>query len=338
MGGSEKACVRMANALSVVNDVTVITIWGNAGIEKELAPNVHLIHKFPSYIRGVANISGRVKPEYIYRFYVKDKYDIEIAVGDGLESHIISGSPNPNKFSWVHINLGNSGTKKSKKSLRKYGRFKRIICVSDACRTSFEKEMGKRFPVTVCYTPLDSKKIQLLSQEPGKVPENTIVAIGRLEQVKGYDRLIKAVSMLPDLNYKVYIYGDGTKKEELGRLISELGLENKVSLRGQVNNPYPFIKSAKALICTSYEESFGFVAIEAMLLRTPVISTKCGGMEEILSEPSYGYLCENSIEGIVDGLRHVSTDQTKIDVEMAYKRALDYSVPICAKQFEDAIK
>lgn len=334
MGGSERACVRMANALCEKHDVTIITMWGRAGLEREVDSRVRLIHKFPRYIRGIANISGRVKPEIIHRFYIADIYDAEIAVGDGLESHVVSGSLNPNKYSWIHINLGNNGTKRSERSIKRYRQFKKIICVSEENKRCFEKEMGSSFPTIVAYTPVDTKKILELAEKPGEVPFNTFVAVGRLEKVKGYERLIEAMKTV---DAKLYIYGDGTKRIELLNLIRSLKLGDRVFLQGTISNPYPYIKAAKALICSSYEESFGFAALEAMLLKTPVLSTKCGGVEEIISKPEYGLICDNSLDGLTAGLKKLINGDNTVDVEKAYMRALDFSVEHCLERFEKII-
>ena len=338
MGGSERACVRMANALAVEYDVTVITIWGNAGIEKELDPRIHLLHKFPSYIRGVANISGRIPPEIIYRFYVKKRYDIEIAVGDGLESHIISGSPNLNKYSWIHMNLGNYGTKKSEKSIRRYQQFKKIICVSEYNKRCFENEMGFKDKTVVVYTPVDVEQIRRMAEEEVELPNNTLVAVGRLEKVKGFARLIEAVAAIRDRDFQVLIIGDGTQRGQLAAQIRELHLEEKVILKGMLSNPYPYIKNAKALICSSFEESFGFSVVEAMLLKTPVISTRCGGVEEIIQDSTQGLLCENSTSGITQGLSQFLSDDTRINPEMAFDRAMIFDVKNGIRRFSDVIE
>lgn len=338
MGGSERACIRMANALVPYYDVTVATIWGNAGLEEELDNHIQVIHKFPNYIRGVANISGRIPAKYIYRFFIREKYDIEVAVGDGLESYIISGSKNPNKYSWIHMNLGTYGTKTSDKAIKKYLQYKNIICVSQKNKECFIKEMGFEDKIKVCYTPVDTHKIQLSSEIDVHLPEDSIVAVGRLEEVKGFDRLIRAVKKLKEFKGKVFIYGDGTQKQALEKQISELELEDKIVLRGMVDNPYPYIAKAKALVCSSREESFGFSIVEAMLLRTPVLATRCGGAEEIITRPEEGILCENSEVGIEEGLQRILEGKHSIDIEEAYNRASYFQVENCVRKFREIIE
>lgn len=338
MGGSEKACVKMANALSDRYDVTICTVFGSTGLENEVSDKVRLIHKFPRVIRGFAKIIYRLKPKKAYLFLVNGNYDIEIAVGDGLESFVISGSPNPNKYSWIHMNLGANGTKRSENSLKKYDTFKKIICVSESNRNAFVKEMGFEQKTEISYTPCDCKNIQDKANE-FNVEYNrlTLISVGRLETVKGFDRLIQAIKRMPRVDFDVVIIGDGTQKSVLNKQIKKEGLSKRIKLLGAKKNPYPYVKAAHALICSSIEESFGFTLIEAMALKTSVISTKCGGVEEIIQDETQGILCDNSVEGIKNGIELFISDQHQIDVEKAYRQAKSFDVQKCIKRFIEII-
>lgn len=334
MGGSEKACVRVANALAERYYITICTVFGSAGLEQEVSDKVNLIHKFPKFIRGFAKIIYLLNPRRAYKYLVKGRYDIEIAVGDGLESFVVSGSPNPNKYSWIHMNLGNNGTKRNEESLRKYSVFKKIICVSESNRYAFIKEMGFEQKTTTVYTPCNLEGIIKKSNEfDVTFAKKTILAVGRLETVKGYDRLIKAVSMIPHKDFDLVIVGDGTQRTILQNQIVQAELSDRVHLIGQIINPYPYIKFADVLVCSSIEESFGFTLVEAMGLRTPVISTKCGGVEEIIQDETQGILCDNSVEGIKCGIERFLNCQHKIDVESAYQRAKDFDIDNCVNNF-----
>ena len=338
MGGSEKACIRMANALVDRYNVTIYTVFGAAGLEHEVSDKVNLVHKYPKFIRGFAKIVYLLKPIKAYRFLVKGKYDIEIAVGDGLESFVISGSPNPNKYSWIHINLGKNGTKRSEDSLRKYNSFRKILCVSESNRNAFIKEIGLEQKTAIVYTPCDLEEIINKANEFDiTFDKKTILAVGRLETVKGYDRLIKAVSMIPNQDFDLVIIGDGTQRSILQNQIDQFGLTDRIRLIGQKANPYPYIKAADALVCSSLEESFGFTLIEAMTLKTPVITTRCGGAEEIIQSETQGILTSNSVDGIKSGIESYLTGKNEFDLDKAYIRAEAFNVESCIKKFTEII-
>lgn len=337
IGGSEKACVRMANALAEKNDVTVITMFGGGPLEKELDGRVHVKYFFRGFVRGAARITRMLPPGLMHCLYMRGKYDIEIAVGDGLESHVISGSRNSEKFSWVHMDLRHYGSHYSKRNFRRFSTFKNIICVSGCAREWFLEEFPLAEKAVVAYTPVDTQDI--INQADGfcDMPEGTMVAVGRLEKVKGFDRLIEAVAASERSDIRVWIFGDGSEREALRRFISEKGLDGRVVLKGQDLSPYPYIKAARALLCTSLSETFGFTVAEAMLLKTPVLSVKCGGPEEIITAPDEGLICENTVDGIKCGLERIMDGSDGIDTEAAYRRVLSFAVQPCAKAFSDII-
>ena len=338
MGGSEKACVRMANSLVDLYDVTICTVFGSAGLEQEVSEKINIVHKFPRFIRGFAKIVYFLKPAKAYKYLVNGNYDIEVAVGDGLESFVISGSPNPNKYSWIHINLGENGTKRNDKSIKRYNSFKKIICVSESNRNAFIREMGFENKATVVYTPCDIEEIQNKAKEYDvEFSRKTLLSVGRLETVKGFDRLINAVSMISNKDFELVIIGDGTQRTVLQNKINRVGLSGRIKLIGEKQNPYPYIKSADALICSSAEESFGFTLVEAMALRTPVISTKCGGVEEIIQDETQGLLCDNSVDGIKTGIELFLNNEHHIDLNKAENRAKSFDVRNCVNRFIEII-
>ena len=82
---------------------------------------------------------------------------------------------------------------------------------------------------------------------------------------------------------------------------------------GFKNNPYPYIASANALICSSFQEGLNTAVIEALILNTPVISTDCGGMEEIIENGSNGMICDNSEESLLDAVLKVCENPSLLE-------------------------
>ena len=76
------------------------------------------------------------------------------------------------------------------------------------------------------------------------------VAVGRLTRQKGFDRLIEACRLLRDEGYsfELWILGEGSEREKLEELIQKYSLNDRVSLLGFIENPYPCIKEADILV------------------------------------------------------------------------------------------
>lgn len=83
-----------------------------------------------------------------------------------------------------------------------------------------------------------------------------IVTVARFGKEKGVLRAIRAVSKLEKKDLlKYYIIGDGTEFEQAKALIDELKLSENVTLLGEKENPYGYIKAADLLLIPSYSEA-----------------------------------------------------------------------------------
>ena len=107
------------------------------------------------------------------------------------------------------------------------------------------------------------------------------LAVGRLEQVKGFDLLIPAWKKI---NKELLIVGSGKEKNKLLSLIKNNNLTKKIKIIDNVNRDdlYEIYRDAALLIISSRYEGGPRVALEALHLEIPVISTNVGHMDEIL--------------------------------------------------------
>jgi len=125
--------------------------------------------------------------------------------------------------------------------------------------------------------------------------EDYIVAVGRLHLVKRYDFLIrefkKVKSELPAL--KLLIVGAGEEKRQLEVLVKSLELNGSVVFTGFISNPLPIINAAKCFVMSSKYEGFGNVVVEALSCGVPVVSSKNGGVDDIIDEKCSSYVVED---------------------------------------------
>jgi len=132
--------------------------------------------------------------------------------------------------------------------------------------------------------------------ELGLEGRDVVLAVGRMDPVKGFDLLLRAAALLPQLDgvQLVLIGGaEGDREHErLRSLASNLGLDGRVAFLGAVpQQQLPlYYCAASIVVVPSHYESFGFVAAEALACGTPVIASKVGGLPTIVRDGENGLL------------------------------------------------
>lgn len=136
-----------------------------------------------------------------------------------------------------------------------------------------------------------------LNPEINKVTPPVVLAVGRLVPVKGFDLLIQAWQGIP--NAQLWIVGDGFEKQKLATLINELALERSIKLLGFRSDITDLMQQASLYVMSSHYEGCPYTMIEALLCKTPMISTAVGAMTQILPKQ---YLCA---ENDANALHHL---------------------------------
>ena len=137
-----------------------------------------------------------------------------------------------------------------------------------------------------------------------KKEEIIIGTMGRIDEFKGFEHVIKSLKKLEELSnkkFKLKIAGIGAYENELRSLVKELNLENKVEFCGWITDKKIFFNSIDIFCLSSLNETFGLVLLEAMKYRKPIIATNCDGPKEILRDQVDGLLVNlKPIDGLKD--------------------------------------
>ena len=142
-------------------------------------------------------------------------------------------------------------------------------------------------------TPLDADASQnktssafVSQQGANAAAENfkfSIVAVGRLDKIKGFDLLIRAASELK-FDFELKIYGQGGERQNLQNLINSLNLRDHVRLCGFCDDVAAALSASYLHVISSRKEGFPVILIEGIFYSPVLISTRVGGISEILSE------------------------------------------------------
>lgn len=353
MGGAEKLLIDIVNNLPKDKyDITVFTLFDGGELKNQINKNVKQISWLKKQHKGIYRVIRYLDPEKIYKNNISEEFDIEISFKTGMPEKIVAASPNQNsiKFAWIHgdmayQNYGLESHRTIKNQYLCYSKFNNIVFDSKKCLDSFNKVVGDFHNSKIIYNGVDLEKVKLLSKESKDLVHNpekiTFSTISRLSYEKGIDRLILAVEKLVNESiddFEVYIIGDGIMKKDLQTMINEKKLNKKIILLGAKNNPYKYLYGSDAFILASRTEALCIAMIEAMTLKIPIITTKCGGPEEVIGDFEFGIPVENSVDGIYIGMKDFIERETfikNIYSDKSSQRSKDFSVQVMISKIEE---
>lgn len=166
-----------------------------------------------------------------------------------------------------------------------------------------------------------------------------LVAVGRLEYVKGFDLLLKAFALVRQQlpSARLTIWGEGSKRLELESLCEALGLVGYVQFPGITKDIAKVLAEADLFVQSSRWEGFGNALCEAMAVGLPVISTNCSGPKEIIRNGIDGQLVPvENIDALANAILALLHDFSRR--QTLAKNALEitkrFALPDIMKQWE----
>lgn len=285
------------------NDVTVMAIdgrvrkfWRTPGIQKINKDNItaYKLFYFPTaIIRRLISLKSGYNIEAffakrLYRHITKEQGDFDI-----IHSHYLTCSYQGVKIKqrfgcklvatehWSALKATELPFEIKFLGENTYKYLDRLISVSDHLGKSIKEHFNVDY--SVVHNLIDTSLLQPALDKTNN-SAFTIVAVGSLLKVKGFDILIKAFakSKARHSNAILKIIGSGNEYNNLKQTIESLELKNKVFLCGQKPKPevYNELRNADLFILSSRSENFSVALIEATANGSPAIGTLCGGVQE----------------------------------------------------------
>ena len=148
------------------------------------------------------------------------------------------------------------------------------------------------------FQPVDKA---LARRQLGFNNDSIILFVGRMDPLKGIDRLLMAMTYLEkQQGLRLVVIGgddDGEAEvERLQRLSHKLHIQDSVTFAGPVRQEElpSYYSAAHVCVLPSYYESFGLVALESLACGTPVVAAGVGGIESIVRQGETGYVVEDN--------------------------------------------
>lgn len=323
IGGAERVLVDLANELCDKYEITIFTIYPKGEFEKTLSPKIKLKSLYNMQYKELSKMQKILIPlkiwlkqKSIYKKYIKNDYDVEIAFLEGPITRIFSTkNDETTKIAWVHNDIskvfGNNLKSKIKKLIDKkiYSKYDKLVFVSKDNENKFKKVYkNNTVEKKVIYNYIDKNRVLTKAKEKADITFSkdniNLITVVRLVEQKAIDRLIKVHKKLIEngFKHKFYIIGDGPEKEKLDKMIKDNQIQETFKMLGKKENPYPYIKQADYFCLLSHFEGYPMVVEEAKILNKQILITDTAAREVV-----FGYedaqIFENTEEGIFDGLK-----------------------------------
>lgn len=211
----------------------------------------------------------------------------------------------------------------------------KIICISKAVEKSVKNSIGfKRtvvVPSMISLNPPLEKSGEF--KKEWKINEKLVIGyIAALTEEKDhYTFLNTAKFILNSQFFDVHfvIIGEGYLKENLIDYTNQIGIGNKVTFTGFIKDIPGIIQEIDALLFTSIAEGLGTTILDFFAAKRPVVATKSGGAEELVTDGITGFLCNaGDIETLAEKVSFLlkNTKKTEEIVNNASKFVEAFSI------------
>lgn len=322
MGGAEKALVDTLNFLIDKFEIDLYLLEKKGVLLEKVPKNVN-IHQIKENI--FSYIFFRFVPFFrkrkINKIANKKDYDCVIGYMEGrCGTWVADINKDLKKIAWIHNDVFKFDIGiKEKEIIDTYNKIDKIIVVSKHSQESFCKKYHiSKSKVKVIYNLIDEKEI-LSQSKLNKIKKNkfTFVYVAKMREQKRHDRLIEAAKILKEkgYNFEVWLIGDGPLEQDVRELIVKNNLTNCVKMLGLKTNPYPYMKAADYFVLASDYEGYPICLLEALLLKTKIITTNVSGAKEMLKDNKYGIIVDVSTDALVKKMAEVM-DNPKISQKL----------------------
>lgn len=315
-GGTERVTSIIANNLASKGyDITIASMTNGELPFFDLDTNVKIL----------SLSSSKVKSSFALRIPLIIRNLRKVLIDNNIETLIVVdtisimvslpavSSLKVRHIGWEHFNF------KSNMNNRKRWFFRRVAArYFDTIITLTDRD--KDFWLENSFTK--AKIISIPNPTPYPVQNNsyfdkescTVLAVGRLTYVKGFDMLLQAWKevVIHKPEWKLKIVGDGEEDTHLKEYIAINRLENSVEMVGKVSNVQDFYKEADIFCLTSRFEGFPMVLLETLSFGIPVVSFNCDtGPEEILRNTGSVLVDKNDVKKLAKELISLMNDRER---------------------------
>jgi glycosyltransferase involved in cell wall biosynthesis len=321
VGGSETKAIRLANALAARGHPVIVAYLNPPDVLRDqLDPAIRLVHlhrrgKFS--VSALGRLARLARSEHVRAIVAMNLYPT-------LYAYLTSWFPGMHRFpllAWV--NTSEFGTRRERLQLHVYKPVLRRMHLTIFGAAEQRRLWAGQYRIdlpdetcTVLYNGVDASHFKRSAVEPiGKehLPDTRLLVgtVGKMRPEKAHEQLVEAVAALraDGIDVGAVIVGDGPRREAVDAQIRQHGIERYVRIVGETSDVRPWLARMHAFVLSSVAvETFSNAALEAMAMECPIVSSRIGGMEEMLRFGGGLIYSPNAAGPLTQTLRQLLTD------------------------------
>lgn len=280
--------------------------------------------------------------------FVKNrKYDVAISFGEWLSPAFLVKKVNAvKKYVWIHIDLDKADFVNKEELVKYDSRITGYIFASEKSRQSSIHRCPQMTEKSiVVHNILNRQNILSRAAEEVILPQangSFLLSVGNLRIEKNYPRQIEVMRILKEkkIPIKWICVGSTVDKNvygEVSELLEKYQLKDDFILCGADDNPYKYMKRAKAVMVLSDHESWSLVISEAKVLGIPVIATNTSGAQEQIVNGETGIITSFQVEEIAEEIEEFLKN---LDLQDKIRKNLltDEAMKLGMQEFEELLR
>lgn len=300
----------------------------------------HPIAKTLSYLR-----KRKIHRRKLTELLMREKADIVVSLFPSESSFIPDIRDGSKKVLELHFN----------KYFRLQYHRSGLLGLSDRLRTRQDEKIVRRFDRFVVLTREDAANwgplpnLAVIPNAALDIPDvrhtpgnHRVIAVGRLDYQKGFDRLLEAWALLPDVLRKTWrldIFGQGEWEQMLKVKCETLGIADSARINKPTNRIFEEYAASDFLVMSSHYEGFPMVMIEAMACGVPSVTFDflCGPRDIIRPGENGWMVKEGDIPALAAAMQRVMEDPALLARMSAGAKEISqtYSEETVMAQWED---
>lgn len=210
-----------------------------------------------------------------------------------------------------------------------YHKYNDVICISNQAEENLRNYLyPDSIHIETIFNGIDIANFH--DTKPATMSSNgkfIVIMVAAFRKQKDQDTLIKAIAKLPQEEFELWLVGDGERREELKKLVSNQKVEDDVRFLGVRSDVANVLKAADVVVMSSHWEGLSLSNIEGMSVGKPFVASDVDGLREITKDAGILFKHEDADE-LASIILRLSNDKEYYDFIAArcYERAKQYDI------------